>query len=194
MKKIDYFLNKDFRSLTESEKLELFQILEPPIKFAIKKALSKFYKVPLEFQDMQSYAWMAFDDLLKKYQTKNIKKKFVSSVIDAVTWKCTDACVKYINNKHKVLNNSVYKTQENNLKEDNVKEMSYSEFTMGWEDLIEKYFQTTEEPLAREIFYMYANEVSKTEICDTLDISRNKFTRILRKTISDLQELAKPLL
>lgn len=47
MKKIDYFLNKDFRSLTESEKLELFQILEPPIKFAIKKALSKFYKVPL---------------------------------------------------------------------------------------------------------------------------------------------------
>ncbi|WP_236607885.1 sigma-70 family RNA polymerase sigma factor [Mycoplasma putrefaciens] len=155
MKEIQRFLKKDLKDLTESEKLELFEILQPAIRFAIKKALSKFYKVPLEFQDMMTYAWFAFDDLLKKYQTKNIKKKFISSVIDAVTWKCTDACVKFINNKHKVLNISVYHSPTKREDEINKIASNYFPINTGWNDVVEKYFKNCDEPLAREIFSIY---------------------------------------
>ncbi|XWT77947.1 hypothetical protein V2P68_00090 [Mycoplasma capricolum subsp. capricolum] len=87
--------------------------------------MSKFHSLPLEHSDLLSYAWIAFDNLLKVYQVKKIRKKFVWSVIDAVSWKCTDVCTKYMNNRHKVLNMSVSTSSIKREIIENIKDENY---------------------------------------------------------------------
>ncbi|MCK8461429.1 sigma-70 family RNA polymerase sigma factor [Mycoplasma capricolum] len=194
MEPIKHFLNKDLSKLSLEEKTNLFVLLLPPINFAIKKVMSKFHSLPLEHSDLLSYAWIAFDNLLKVYQVKKIRKKFVWSVIDAVSWKCTDVCTKYMNNRHKVLNMSVSTSSIKREIIENIKDENYQNNGMPLQEIVDTYFENSNEKLAKQVFEMYLNNCSNKEICKKLDLSRNKFKKILKTTIDDLRNIIRPLL
>ncbi|XWT77946.1 hypothetical protein V2P68_00085 [Mycoplasma capricolum subsp. capricolum] len=48
--------------------------------------------------------------------------------------------------------------------------------------------------MAKQVFEMYLNNCSNKEICKKLDLSRNKFKKILKTTIDDLRNIIRPLL
>nr|VZR75710.1 hypothetical protein MF5294_00743 [Mycoplasma feriruminatoris] len=156
--------------------------------------MSKFHSIPLEHQDLLSYAWIAFDELLKVYQTKNIKKKFVWSVIDAVSWKCTDVCAKYINNRHKILNMSLANSNISLEILENIPAETYKEFNYVIFEMVEIYFKKHKNKLAKPVFEMYLDNVPKKQIFTKFNISRNKFKKIIDDTINDLRTIIGPFL
>ncbi|ADK69403.1 hypothetical protein [Mycoplasma mycoides] len=192
--KIKPFLEMDLSKLELEDKTKLFLLLSPPINYGIKKAMSKFHSLPLEHHDLMSYAWIAFDELLQVYQAKNIKKKFIWSVIDAVTWKCIDACTKYINNRHKVLNMSLSNSIKQEHLENIVSEEDYMGYNFAIEEIIDLYFKNCNDKLAKPIFEMYIRNVPKKHIFTKFNISRNKLKKIIEKTTADLKKIIEPLI
>lgn len=99
------FLTKDLTMLDCDQKYLLFKKLELPIQYAVNKAVKKFHSLPLETDDFTTIAWIAFEDVLNKYQKNLTRKSFISYVIDSVYWKSLDYACSFINNRHRILNN-----------------------------------------------------------------------------------------
>ncbi|UKS54388.1 sigma-70 family RNA polymerase sigma factor [Mycoplasma feriruminatoris] len=174
---------KSLDNLNLEEKTELFATLTDILDFNIRKMMIKFYSVPLRHQDLLSYAWMVFDDLLKVYKSKEFNLKLLLKINNAINLKCIEICTKSIKNQYQDFNISFTTC---NLNKNNKLETTNDN---QLQKLIDSYFINCKDELAKSVFEMYLNNLSTKEICNKLKISRNKFIKILNKIICDLQNV-----
>lgn len=187
-------LLSNIENLTTNEKYKLFTKFKPSIIFAIKRAYQKFDSIPLEIQDLEFYAWEAYDDLLKIYHKRKMRKSFTSCLVDAVYWKTLNVCSKYVTNKHKVVNNCM--RAPNFMHEDyNLNKIYRDENQtniindIGWNHLLENYFLSHKSDLQKKIFLAYVNQTNVTQIARQEGISLSKAKTILHNVIKDLQQI-----
>ncbi|WP_026389790.1 sigma-70 family RNA polymerase sigma factor [[Acholeplasma] multilocale] len=185
LEQFSHFNKIGLSNLCEEDKVRLFKIYEGPVEYAINKAFMKFKSLPLEKSDLELAAWSAFEKSLQIFNTKKLRKNFLSFLVDAIYWKCMDACVTYINNRYKVLNQAL----EMFVEQDGNNPQYQDDFAtnISNEDCLRKYFAQTNEEFAEVIFRKYVEGHSRKSICDDLNISRNRMTRILEKTITELR-------
>ncbi|ATZ16698.1 hypothetical protein JN01_0080 [Entomoplasma freundtii] len=183
---IQNYLKDNVSDLSLEEKYLFFQKLEIPINYAIAKVLRKFHTIPLEKEDFTSIAWLAFDEVLRKYQPTLTHKSFITYVIDNVYWKAMDYACKFVNNKHKILNlnNVNLSWQENqNLNVADSQEWMTQIF-------LEDYFRQAKIPTQnKDIFMDYLYNVPLVDIREKYQISRHKLKQTLEKTIADLERI-----
>lgn len=169
------------RKLSLDEKYALFNKLEVPINFAIGKVVSKFHTLPIERDDFQAIAWLAFENMLNRYWAQPTHKGFVSYLIDSVYWKCMDYACQFTNNKHKVLNfNHPEKMWVEHSKQSD--DYDYDKAALLWtlEDYFKKYKIDSQ---TQAIFKDYLNNLTHQQICDKYQISRNRLKLIVKQTI-----------
>ncbi|ADR24077.1 conserved hypothetical protein [Mycoplasma leachii PG50] len=99
-----------------------------------------------------------------------------------------------MNNRHKILNMSVSTSSIKREIIENIKDENYQNNGMPIQEIVDTYFKNSNEKLAKQVFEMYLNNYSNKEICIKLDLSRNKFKKILKTTIDDLRSIIEPLL
>ncbi|AUF83590.1 hypothetical protein CXP39_02130 [Mesoplasma syrphidae] len=170
---VEYYCHKGLTRLTEKEKLHLFGILKKPINYAIDKAFKKFSCLPIEKEDLQSTAWEVFELAIKDYKIKSKRKKFISYIIDAVYWKTMDVCIKYSNNKFRIVNQAYSLHEQTDHDYENFCESDWS-VGLGYQDILDKYFVKYHDERFRKIFNDYVNGITKKTICERYNISRNK--------------------
>ncbi|PPE05068.1 hypothetical protein EELLY_v1c07560 [Entomoplasma ellychniae] len=190
-------MNKDMYNIekfSDDEKYKFFKELKPVVLFAIKRAYNKFDSIPLEIEDMEYYAWEAYNDLIKIYYKRKMRKSFTSCLVDAVYWKTLNICSKYVNNKFKIVNNCMRNASL--LNDDYHLNINYHDENqtelidnVGWNDLLDKYFSKFKTDLERRIFNEHVNGTHLTKIAKQEDISISKTKSTLQKIIIDLKEV-----
>ncbi|WP_434334560.1 hypothetical protein V2P43_00085 [Mycoplasma capricolum subsp. capricolum] len=181
------FSNKYLSELNLEQRTELFSELLDSINASIKKAMLEFHPLPLEYQDLLFYAWLTFQEILNKSKTKKFKAELLLKVLGAIRSKCVEVCAKSIKNCYKKLNFSIA-TCSLSYKKPNKDTILDSKSNITIQEIVDTYFENTNEKLAKQVFEMYENIFSQKEICETLDISKNKFNIIIKNTICDLQK------
>ncbi|WP_027063226.1 sigma-70 family RNA polymerase sigma factor [Mesoplasma seiffertii] len=185
---IEYYCHKGLTKLSEKEKLELFNILQKPITYAIDKAFKKFSCLPIEKEDLQSTAWEVFELSIRDFKLKSKRKKFISYIIDAVYWKTMDVCIKYSNNKFRVINQAYSIHEQTDEDHQSFYQNDWS-VDLGYQDILDRYFTKYPNKLYRKIFNDYVNGMTKKDICQKYEISRNKLQTILSKIVIELKEI-----
>ncbi len=77
------------------------------IKIIINKILEKFYNIPLEISDFDFLIYFSIEKAMKIYNDK-YQKKFSNYLFQFIKWETFNLIKKFLNNKHKILNNTLF--------------------------------------------------------------------------------------
>ncbi|WP_031542835.1 hypothetical protein [Mesoplasma photuris] len=184
---IEYFLKQDIRNLSPEDKIRFYNALKKVINFAISKAYSKLSAPALERQDYEHIGWLAFEESLEIYHTKGKRKTYISFLIDSIYWKCMDMSIKFLTNKHRVVNvaySGLFDKDEFHDQNINIDEEFSLRSTIEW------YFKNKNtNEIDKQIFDLYIYGEKKQDITAILGISRNKMMNSLNKTLRELKEV-----
>lgn len=157
--------------------------------YAINKAYYKFFYLPIEKQDLELVAWIAFLDVEEQYDETKGSKSYESFFIDNVYWSCRDYCLKFINNKHKVLNHATSIDFATEAKHKQNKFDSDIERELLLKSTIEEYHQMNIKNSKGKIFKMLTDQHEISEIAEALEYSKTKVYRLMKEIEGELRLL-----
>jgi len=175
----------DLLNLENSEKVQLYQELKKCKNYAINKSYKNFFNIPIERQDLETIAWLAFEEVLIKFSSYKGLKSFESFFIDNVYWKCNDYCDKFTNNRHKILNyaNTKYYYQDWNY------QVATTEQDWNKKILLKQYYSSLIDEDKRTVFKMVCNNYSVQDMKNNLYYSRTKIYRTINLIANDIKEI-----
>lgn len=191
-REIKYYVNHQERHfnpliVSQSDRWRIYQELSKCKNYAINKSYRCYYNLPIEKEDLELIAWIAFNEAINKYENQKGKKTFESFLIDAITWRCNDYCERYVTNHHKVLNSA----STRNWSEEKIRDMGeLFDQKIALDSLFACYLATLKDRdkqlVARALIYDY---LEPKNIYQKYLMSKSKVYRLSKEVIKDITRL-----
>ena len=191
-REIKYYVNHQERHfnpliVNQSDRWRIYQELSKCKNYAINKSYRCYYNLPIEKEDLELIAWIAFNEAINKYENQKGKKTFESFLIDAITWRCNDYCERYVTNHHKVLNLA----STRNWSEEKVHDIGeLFDQKIALDSLFACYLTTLKDRdkhlVARALIYDY---LEPKNIYQKYPMSKSKVYRLSKEVIKDITRL-----